>query len=240
VWRLREDFDYDYRIGKFTGADQGVYVDHRSGGRGAIKINLVDGLGNPFLGTVSFTASFGSFAFGSFDTNTGEFFVDAAEAFPYHLDVTAPAGYTVSNPSFDVLVTCDKTTEITVVIAPLVQTPPTITVQLSPGSIWPPNHKMVNVTATVAASSPSGHATTVTLVGVTSNEPDNGLGDGDTANDIQGVSIGSDDRAFQVRAERSGGGSGRVYTATYRATDTVTGASTTASATVVVPLNEGK
>ena len=54
---------------------------------------------------------------------------------------------------------------------------------------------------------------------VTSNEPDNGLGDGDTSNDISGAGLGTDDRSVQVRAERSGTGTGRVYTFVYRVTD---------------------
>ena len=59
----------------------------------------------------------------------------------------------------------------------------------------------------------------VRLVSITSNEPDNGLGDGDKPNDIQGATFGSDDRKFELRSERSGTGLGRVYTITYSATD---------------------
>jgi predicted heme/steroid binding protein len=77
------------------------------------------------------------------------------------------------------------------------------------------------------------------LLSVTSNEPDNGLGDGDKPNDIQGAEFNTSDCAFQLRAERSGGGNGRVYTVTYRATD-VSGNSATAQATVTVPHNAGK
>ena len=55
----------------------------------------------------------------------------------------------------------------------------------------------------------------MTLVSVTSNEPDNGTGDGDTPNDIVII----DDRTFNLRAERAGSGDGRIYTITYRVTD---------------------
>ncbi len=57
---------------------------------------------------------------------------------------------------------------------------------------------------------------------VTSNEPETGfLGNGDKGPDIQGATIGTDDRAFSLRSERGTGGqsTGRVYTITYRATD---------------------
>ena len=74
----------------------------------------------------------------------------------------------------------------------------------------------------------------VTLVSVTSNEPDDGLGDGDTADDI----VILDDLTFNLRAERSGTGEGRVYTITYQATDAC-GNSTIATATVTVPHSSG-
>jgi predicted extracellular nuclease len=109
--------------------------------------------------------------------------------------------------------------------------PPTLSVSASPDSLWPPNHKYKTVQATVNASS---DVSTITLASVTSNEPDNGLGDGDTANDIVIV----DDFIFKLRAERSGNGTGRVYTITYQVTNTC-GATATASATVTVPLNQG-
>jgi len=67
---------------------------------------------------------------------------------------------------------------------------------------------------------------------VTSNEPDNGEEDGNTVNDIVIV----DDFHFELRAERSGVGTGRVYTITYLVTDAC-GNSTLASATVTVPLS---
>ena len=58
----------------------------------------------------------------------------------------------------------------------------------------------------------------VRLVSILSNESDN-LGDGDQPDDIQGAAFGTDDRQFLLRRERSGNGSGRIYTITYSATD---------------------
>jgi hypothetical protein len=111
---------------------------------------------------------------------------------------------------------------------------PTISVALSSTTLTPPNHSMRNITATVNTTGCSYcGGLTVTLVSITSNEADNGLGDGDTPNDIQGASTGTDDRAFSLRAERSGRGSGRVYTATYSVSDCA-GNTATASATVSV------
>ena len=64
---------------------------------------------------------------------------------------------------------------------------------------------------------------------MSSSEPDNAggngngkggsNGDGNTNGDIAGHELGTADTDFQVRAERSGGGPGRTYTATYAATD---------------------
>ncbi|MFN0139655.1 MAG: VWA domain-containing protein, partial [Pyrinomonadaceae bacterium] len=72
------------------------------------------------------------------------------------------------------------------------------------------------------------------LVSITANEPVNGKGDGNTESDIEDAEFGTDDRQFSLRAERSGTGSGRVYTITYRATDAA-GNSALATATVIVP-----
>jgi hypothetical protein len=97
-------------------------------------------------------------------------------------------------------------------------TPPEMTVTLSPNTLWPPNHRLVNVDASVSATDRCGDASVV-LVSVVSNEDDNSLGDGDTPNDIRGANRLTEDYSFQVRAERSGEGDGRVYSVTYRATD---------------------
>lgn len=108
--------------------------------------------------------------------------------------------------------------------------PPSASAAVTPDVLWPPNHKYVTVTATVTASS---DVSAISLVSVTSNEPDNGLGDGDKANDI----VILDDFTFDLRAERSGAGSGRIYTITYQVTN-VCGNSTIVTATVTVPHNQ--
>lgn len=115
-------------------------------------------------------------------------------------------------------------------------TPPTVACSVNPTTLWPPNHKMVGVTAAVAVTDPLAGSAGFTLMSATSSEPDNGLGDGDTPHDIQGFDLGVPDISGLLRAERSGNGTGRVYTLTYGGTD-LAGNSATCSATVTVPHN---
>ena len=96
------------------------------------------------------------------------------------------------------------------------------------------NHKMMAITAMITVADACDPAPSVELLSITSSDPDNGAGDADTPNDIQEANVGTNDREFSVRAERSGNVGGRVYTVTYEATDTI-GNSTEASATVTVP-----
>ena len=112
--------------------------------------------------------------------------------------------------------------------------PPRLTLSLSQDTLWPPNHKLVDIAAAITVTDNCDPNPTVRLVSISSNEPDNGLGDGDTANDVQGAAPGTDDRQFRLRAERSGGGTGRVYTIVYEAMDT-SGNRTPQQATVRVP-----
>ena len=85
--------------------------------------------------------------------------------------------------------------------------PPVVNVSLNPGLLWPPNHKMVNITVTV-----TGEGQNCSIHNVTSNQPQNGTGDGDT--DIDWIFSGMN---LQLRAERAGNdrrGVGRIYTVT--------------------------
>jgi hypothetical protein len=120
------------------------------------------------------------------------------------------------------------------------RTPPTINCSTTPSQLGPPNHQLVPVSVTVTASDPGGSGVAgYRLLSVTSNEPDNGLGDGDTPNDIQGWTVGVASTSGQLRAERAGGGSGRVYTFRYEARDNA-GNTATATCTVTVPRDQSR
>jgi len=79
--------------------------------------------------------------------------------------------------------------------------------------LWPANHKLVEVFIPYVALDNCGN-TTVELE-VSSNEPENGLGDGDKAPDWEIM----DEHHVFLRAERSGNGDGRTYYITIRAID---------------------
>ncbi|MFH1219417.1 MAG: FlgD immunoglobulin-like domain containing protein [Candidatus Eisenbacteria bacterium] len=98
-------------------------------------------------------------------------------------------------------------------------TPPVITVTLNRDVLWPPSHKLADIMAHVEVRDICDPAPTFVLVAITSDEPDNGHGDGDTPGDVQGADFGTPDLAFQLRSERSGGGGGRIYTITYLGLD---------------------
>jgi hypothetical protein len=100
----------------------------------------------------------------------------------------------------------------------------------TPGLLWPPDHKMVPVAVAVSMSDNLDPAPVCRIVAVSSSEPVIGTGDGVTAPDWQI----SGPLTVNLRAERSGTGSGRTYTITVQCTD-ASGNSSTKSVTVTVP-----
>jgi len=98
-------------------------------------------------------------------------------------------------------------------------TPPVLSVVVTPTQLWPPDHTMADIQATVVVTDECDPNPRVRLLSIWSDEPDNGLGDGDTENDIQNAEYGTDDRTFSLRRERQGWGNGRVYSIVYEASD---------------------
>ncbi len=141
-----------------------------------------------------------------------------------HTTVTATAHDAAGNTGSGTFVVTVRDT-----IAPAIAS-----VTPSTATLWPPNHQMVAINVAAVATDLVGVAA-LKIVGVTSNEPDNGLGDGDTAGDIQVTG----DLTLNLRAERSGGGNGRTYTITVEARDAA-GNRTTKTCTVSVPKSQGK
>ena len=169
---------------------------------------------------------------------TGITFVDPTSPTP---TATFPLGTTEvtltvthTDPTTQAVVSSQDEVEVEVADT----TPPTLSLIPSPAVLWPPNHKLRPIDLVVVATDACDPSPEFALESVTSSEPDNGTGDGDTTNDIQGVNPGTDDRSFSLRAERAGNGSGRVYTVLGSVTD-ASGNATDGTAQIVVPHDMG-
>jgi hypothetical protein len=112
-------------------------------------------------------------------------------------------------------------------------TPPIINaITASPATLWPPNHQMVGVTVTVNAVDNVDPAPVSRIVSVTSNQPVNGTGDGDTAPDW----IITGPLQVDLRSERAGNDD-RTYTITIETTDA---SGNTARASVKVKVTQSR
>ena len=105
-------------------------------------------------------------------------------------------------------------------------------VRASPDVLWPPNHKMVPVTVTASVADAVDPSPVTRIVSVSSNEAPNGSGDGNTDADWQITGP----MTVSLRAERSGKGSGRVYTIVVESRD-ASGNASQRTVTVGVPRN---
>jgi uncharacterized repeat protein (TIGR01451 family) len=139
---------------------------------------------------------------------------------------------TVSAFTFDPNLNNNSATATTTASNP----PPTITgVSANPSVLWPPNHRLVDVTVDYNVTDNCPLPPNSCTLSVTSNEPINGTGDGNTTPDW----IILDDHHVLLRAERAGNGNGRIYTVTITCTDSG-GNSSSKSVTVSVPHDRGR
>ena len=181
------------------------------------------------LPTSSLSLDFSGIAEGSFSSDSSgivkaSFIVPNEPPGGYLVDATTASSAFFASVVFTVL--------------PADSTPPTLTCSATPSVLSPPDHRLVDVTATVIVTDTGSGPAGFRLDSVTSNEPDNGLGDGDQPSDIQGFVVGTSDVSGQLRAERSGLGNGRVYTLTFTGFD-VAGNSAQCSIRVSVPHDMG-
>jgi hypothetical protein len=116
--------------------------------------------------------------------------------------------------------------------------PPVISGFDEPFILWPTNHKYVTVTPGNLVQSVTDNCAELSpedlvITRATSSEPDNenGVGDGNTVDDVV---VASDGGSVELSSERQGSGSGRVYTVWLEAVDEW-GNTTEASFEVLVP-----
>ena len=116
-------------------------------------------------------------------------------------------------------------------------TAPTCAPEPSTTILWPPNHKMVDVTIAANATDDSGGPVTLAVSVAVS---DAATGGDNTEPDYVIVDDGNPDGVIdlQLRAERAGKGDGRTYTITITATDEA-GNSTTCEVEIQAPHSKG-
>jgi hypothetical protein len=101
-------------------------------------------------------------------------------------------------------------------------------------TLWPPAHRMVDISI-LGVADPDCDPFSIAITAVTQDESTNGSGDGATCPDAEIV----DGSTVRVRAERNGGGDGRVYTIRFAATDT-NGNVSSGIVKVSVPVNRNR
>lgn len=154
------------------------------------------------------------------------------------VDTHTPGDYVVTYTATD---DSGNKTVVTRTVRVVDTTPPVITVNAAPISLWPPNHKYNGVTLDALDIEVTDlcdlnvSATDVVIASVDSDEAEEALspGDGKTYKDIL---IGASCRSAEVRAERMQNGNGRVYTLHLEVAD-ASGNVGTASYEIHVPKN---
>nr|WP_294904211.1 CHRD domain-containing protein [uncultured Lacibacter sp.] len=169
--------------------------------------------------SVSFAASATGTPAAAIIYRTGTGTITSPHVFP--VGTTTVTATAINGGGFS---TCTFTVTVNDMEAPVISN-----VSVDPATLWPANHKMRDVK--VSYSSIDNCPGTVTCVlAVTSNEDVNAAGDGNTGADWEVVN----NQWVKLRAERSGTGTGRIYTILIRCTDAA-GNTAVATTTVKVP-----
>jgi hypothetical protein len=149
----------------------------------------------------------------------------------FALDPAEPFAVGTHNVTLTVTDSNGASSSCTATLTVVDQTPPAITgASVDKPTLWPPNHQMVDVTVSYMARDNCGPVNTA--LSISSNEPVNGGGDGNTTPDWEIV----DTHHVRLRAERSGQGNGRIYTIRITATDSQ-GNTSNQTVSVSVPHN---
>jgi uncharacterized repeat protein (TIGR01451 family) len=111
-------------------------------------------------------------------------------------------------------------------------TDPTLSISAEPGVIRVANRQLVEINIAVSANDACDASPDIRLLSITSDDPGT-FGPWHKKPDIVDAAFGTDDRMFQLRAERNGPRLSRIYTVTYEAED-ASGNSAMATTTVTV------
>jgi uncharacterized repeat protein (TIGR03803 family) len=212
-----------------VGPDGGLYGSTPFGGPrlGGILFKLVLNRA-PMAQCHDVTVSAGANCAAEASVDNGSFDPDAGDTITLRQEPPGP--YPLGKTAVTLTVTDNHgaSASCTATVTVVDTSPPTINdVAVTPNVLWPPNHKMVGVTVNYAAADDCGAASNV--LSVTSNEVPNGSGPD---------WVIEDDHHVQLRAERSGAGTGRVYTITVISTDNAGNSSSkTVSVTVAKTQN---
>lgn len=139
----------------------------------------------------------------------------------FTLTVTDPQG---ASHSDDVTITIVDTTD------------PELGFDVEKTELWSPNHKMHLVVSGISISDIADPNPALNVT-VTSDESQNGRGDGNTGSDWNVIDNGDGTFDVEVRAERDGRGDGRIYTITMSGSD-ASGNSIEESVEVTVPKSQ--
>jgi len=112
--------------------------------------------------------------------------------------------------------------------------PPTLALKATPSELWPPSRQLRKVEVSVDVGDGCDPQPAVRLVSVTSSDPDTCRERWGEGRDIVGAEIGTDDRAFYLRAEPGSYGRERTYQACYEARD-ASGNASVQCVTIPVP-----
>ena len=137
----------------------------------------------------------------STDVDDGSFDPDIDDTITLSLDQSGPFGLGSHTVTLTATDNHGATNSSAAIVTVIDQTPPVITgAVVDKPTLWPPNHQMVDVAVRYTARDNCGPVNA--RLTVSSNEPVNGTGDGDTAPDWTVV----DTHHVRLRAELSGHG----------------------------------
>lgn len=140
--------------------------------------------------------------------------VDVGACLPYYtpITITESGRHTVSffsYNSFGAPETRAKPVEVLID-----KEPPVMTCSAAPDELWPPNKRMISITASVTAIDEVSGPSDYILVAIQDSA-------GDANNAVQDFVIGTSDTQGMMLADRTGYGGNRYYTLTYQSEDAV-------------------